>query len=364
MLVHSCGHRQSSAESASGSGAMTVAGRKRPLTIDAHCHILVPEVERLVAGRSEKTAESAAQVEAIGSRSFEHNAKVMLPAAGPKLTTLEARLRDMEQMGVDVQIVSPTSVQHYYWADVDLAREIVRVTNEHIAAACEKHPDRLVGLGNIALQHSELSIEQLTHCVEQLGLRGVEISSTVNGRELDDPLFERFWAKAEELGCVVFLHPFGTSLGSRVNRFYLSNIIGQPIETTIALSHLIFGGVLDRYPGLKILAAHGGGYLPSYIGRSNHGYAVRPESADMRRAPGEYLKQLYFDTLVYEPESLRHLIEQVGASQLVVGTDYPFDMGMYQIHALLDSVPNLTEEDKAAILGGNAAKLFSIAKRA
>jgi aminocarboxymuconate-semialdehyde decarboxylase len=162
----------------------------------------------------------------------------------------------------------------------------------------------------------------------------------------------------------VFLHPFGTSLGSRVNRFYLSNMIGQPIETTIALSHLIFGGVLDRYPGLKILAAHGGGYLPSYVGRSNHGYAVRPESADMRRAPGEYLKQLYFDTLVYEPEGLRHLIEQVGASQVVVGTDYPFDMGMYEIHALPDSVADLTEGDKVAILSGNAAKLFSIAHSA
>jgi aminocarboxymuconate-semialdehyde decarboxylase len=360
MLVHTCAFHQSRSETGDGAVSATAVRGRRALTVDTHCHIFVPEVERLVAGRPEKAAEASAQIEAMGSASVEHNSNVMLPAAGPKLTSLEARLKDMDAMGVDVQVISPTSVQHYYWADVDLAREIVRVSNEHIAAACARHPDRLVGLGNIALQHPQLAVEQLIHCMKNLGLRGVEISSTVNGRELDDSFFERFWAKAEELGCVVFLHPFGTSLGSRVNRFYLSNIVGQPLETTIALSHLIFGGVLDRFPGLKILAAHGGGYLPSYIGRSDHGYEVRPEAHSMQRRPSEYLKQLYFDTLIYRPESVRHLVDQVGASQVVVGTDYPFDMGSYQIHELIDGVPGLTAADKAAILGGNAAALFGL----
>ena len=363
MYLHRCnthaGSPVASAERPGGAGH-TVRRGYRSVTVDLHCHAFVPEVEQLVRDRPEKQAEPALQQRVMGAASAEYNSKTMLPAAFPKLTNVELRLRDMDAMGVDIQVVSPTSVQHYYWADVDLAREIVRTTNEKIAQECARHPDRLVALGNIALQHPELSLEQLDHCVGKLGMRGVEISTAVNGHELDNPLFARFWARAEELGCLVFIHPFGTSLGERVNRFYLQNIIGQPIETTIALSHLIFGGVLDRHPGLKILAAHGGGYLPSYIGRSDHGYDTRPDARSMKRRPSEYLRQLYFDTLVYTPESLRHLVGQVGATQLVIGTDYPFDMGAYDVHALLDAVPGLSEEDKASILGGNAIRLLGL----
>jgi aminocarboxymuconate-semialdehyde decarboxylase len=347
-----------------GGGPIHVRRRGAALTVDVHCHALVPEVERLVADRPEKAAEQARQVEFLGAASVDHNNKVMLPAAAPKLTSLEQRLRDMDAMGVDVQVVSPVSVQHYYWADIDLAREIVRVTNDKLAELCARHPDRLVALGNVALQHSELSVQQLEHCVKDLGMRGVEVSTAVNGKELDDPQFAKFWARAEALGAVVFIHPFGTSLGARVNRFYLSNIIGQPIETTIALSHLIFGGVLDRHPGLKILAAHGGGYLPSYIGRSDHGYATRPDSRSMQHAPGEYLRRIHFDSLVYTHEGVGHLVSQVGASQVMVGTDYPFDMGSYDPHGLLESIPGLGAADRAAILGGNAARLFGLTERA
>jgi aminocarboxymuconate-semialdehyde decarboxylase len=194
-----------------------------------------------------------------------------------------------------------------------------------------------------------------------LDLKGVEISTSVNGEELDAELLKPFWRKAEELGAVVFIHPWGTSLGARVNTYYLNNIIGQPLETTIALSHLIFGGVLDRHPRLKIVAAHGGGYLPSYSGRTNHGHAVRPEArASAPKIPLEYLKKLWFDTLVYEPEALRHLINVVGASQLIVGTDYPFDMGHYEPHELIENTPGITETEATAILGGNAASLLGI----
>jgi len=200
----------------------------------------------------------------------------------------------------------------------------------------------------------------LADSVGKFGLRGVEISSAVNGLELSDERFDRFWSKAEELGCLVFIHPLGTSLGERVNRHYLGNIIGQPIETTIALSHLIFGGVLDRYPRLRICAAHGGGYLPSYIGRSDHGFAVRPEAAKIQHKPSEYLKRIYFDSLVYTAEGLRHLIEEVGVTQIMLGTDYPFDMGAYDPHAHVSAVAGLTEQERDLILGGNAARLLGI----
>jgi aminocarboxymuconate-semialdehyde decarboxylase len=361
MYLHNCaGHLHSPAAPAErpGGAGRVVRDKSRSLTVDMHCHAFVVEVEQLVKDRMEKVAEPALQQRLLGIASAEYNRSTMLPNAFPKLTSVELRLKDMDAMGVDVQVVSPTSVQHYYWADVDLAREIVRATNEKIAEVCAKHPEHLVALGNVALQHPELSLEQLEHCMGKLGMRGVEISTAVNGLELDNPHFARFWARAEELGCLVFIHPFGTSLGERVNRFYLQNIIGQPIETTIALSHLIFGGVLDKHPGLKILAAHGGGYLPSYIGRSDHAYAARPDAHSMKRAPSEYLRQIYFDSLVYTPSGLGHLVSQVGASQVVIGTDYPFDMGSYDAHGLVAEVPGLSEADRAAILGGNAVRLL------
>lgn len=333
-------------------------GRKS-LTVDVHCHILTAEVERLVADCAEKQAEQAVQLRIYGTESIEHN-RILFASLMPQLTGIDERLRRMDEMGVDVQLISPSPNQYYYWADVDLAKKIVSVQNEHIASACAAHPERLRGLGNIAIQHPELSVEQLMDCVKRLGLRGVEISSAVNGLELSDPRFERFWSKAEELGCLVFIHPLGTSLGDRVNRYYLGNIIGQPFETTVALSHLIFGGVLDRFPGLKICAAHGGGYLPSYVGRSDHGYAVRPEAAKIKHRPSEYLKRIYFDSLVYTPEGVRHLIEQVGATQVLVGTDYPFDMGSYDPQRQIAEVPGLSQRERDQILGENAARLLGI----
>ncbi|HLZ97696.1 MAG TPA: amidohydrolase family protein [Steroidobacteraceae bacterium] len=337
--------------------------RARSYTVDMHCHVMVPSIEKLVADRPQKLAEPEMQLRLIGARSVEHNRRHVLPAAALKMVNLALRLADMDRMGVDLQVISPSPGQYYYWADYALAREMVRNQNEEIADVCRQHPRRLLGLGNVALQHPELAVEQLEYAVKELGLKGVEISSSVNGREIADPSLEGFWAAVQSLGCVVFIHPFGTSLGERVNRFYLQNMIGQPLETTIALSNLIFGGVLDRHPGVKILAAHGGGYLPTYIGRSNHGYRVRPEAQEIQHPPMEYLRRTWFDDLVYEPAGLRHLIDAVGVSQVVVGTDYPFDMGQYGIHDLLESVSGLSKFDRAQILGGNALRLLGRGER-
>ena len=332
--------------------------RRAQVTVDLHCHALSVAVEKLVAGRPQKLAEPEMQVRMQGAASTEYNNKTMLPTAGPKLTNLDIRIRDMDAMGVDIQVVSPSPSQYYYWADPELAREIVRTQNENIASMCAQQPQRLRGLGAVALQHPALAVDQLTHCVRELGFKGIEVSSAVNGLELADERFAPVWAKAEELGCLVFIHPLGTSVGERLNRCYLSNIIGQPLETTIALSHLIFGGVLDRYPGLKIVAAHGGGYLGSYIGRSDHAWRNRTDAHSMARAPSDYLRQIWFDCLVYTPEGVRHLVNEVGASQLVVGTDYPFDMGCYDVHGLIDRVPGLSDAERDAILGGNALRLI------
>jgi aminocarboxymuconate-semialdehyde decarboxylase len=331
------------------------------LTIDFHCHVLTLAAEPLVADRPQKQNEPVLMLKSMGEASVAHNNAVMLPHAFPKLTRVEERLADMNAMGVDVQVLSPSPTQYYYWADRDLAQQLVRVQNEHIAEICAQHADHFVGLGTLALQHPELAAEQLEHAMRQLGLKGVEISTSVNGEELDAVCLTPFWRKAQELGAVIFIHPFGTTLGERVSTHYLSNIIGQPLETTIALSHLIFGGVLDRHPGLRIVAAHGGGYLPGYCGRTNHAHAVRPEAhAGAKLRPVEYLRKMWFDTLLYEPGGLRHLIDVVGVSQVVVGSDYPFDMGHYDPHGLLAATQGLTPAELNAILGRNAAGLLGL----
>jgi aminocarboxymuconate-semialdehyde decarboxylase len=283
----------------------------------------------------------------------------MLPQAFPKLTRIDTRLTDMDALGIDVQLISPSPTQYYYWADPELARELTRVQNEYIASLVSAHSDRLAGLGTVALQHPMLAVEQLHHAIRNLGLRGVEISTTVNGVELSDPHLAVFWNAAEELGALIFIHPMGTTLGKRVATHYLVNTIGQPLETTIALSHLIFGGVLDRHPGLKIVAAHGGGYLPTYAGRSDHAFRVRPEAASATTiSPSQHLKRIWFDSVVYQPTAMQHLIDNVGVSQVVIGTDYPFDMGHYDVHGLVTQIEGIDEVARAAILGGNAARLI------
>jgi aminocarboxymuconate-semialdehyde decarboxylase len=336
------------------------AAGRRLRTIDFHAHTVSPAVERLVADRPEKKAEMEIRLRTMGPASVAHNANVMLPQAAAALSDLSVRLADMDRMGVDVQVVSPQPTQYYYWADYDLAARIVDVQNEHVAALCAQHPDRLVGLGTLALQHPQLAVAQLEHAAKSLGLRGFELSTAVNDLELSHASLEPVWAKAAELGSVMFIHPMGCSLGERLQPAYLSNSVGQPVETAVALSHLIFGGVLDRHAGLMLCAAHGGGYLPTYIGRADHAYHARPDARTMAHPPSAYLRRIFFDSLVYSPAGLRNLIDQVGFGQVVVGTDYPFDMGHYDSHALIGAIPGLTSPEQAAILGGTAARLLAL----
>lgn len=333
--------------------------RLRHRTIDLHCHMVVPGVEALVADTPGKRADQAASVATFGAASIEMNAR-QFQVVGPKLARLDERLADMDAMGVDIQVVSVSPTQYCYWADEELSLALVRTANDALAEACAANPKRLLGLATVSLQHPAAAAEQLEHAMKQLGLRGVEISSHVNCESLAERRFDPFWKKADELGAVVFIHPWGTNVGDRLSRHYLGNTVGQPMETTIALSQLIFGGTLDRHAGLKIVAAHGGGYLPLYISRSDHAHTHRPDAAGCNCRPSEYLRRIWFDSLVYDPRHLDRLIEVVGASQLVLGTDYPFDMGDYDPAALLG---HLADDVQAAIAGGNAAALLGIGEQ-
>jgi predicted TIM-barrel fold metal-dependent hydrolase len=233
------------------------------------------------------------------------------------------------------------------------------VINEAVAAHCAQGQGRLHGLGTLPLQHPDIAVRELERAVGELGLKGVSVSTNVNGRELADPLFDPVWEAAADLGAVVFIHPWGCSLGPRLGPHFLGNTFGQPAETALALSHLIFGGTLDRHPSLKLLAAHGGGFLPTYIGRSDHAWAERPDAQGCAHRPSTYLRKIWYDALVYTPQALRHLVEVVGSDKVMLGTDYPFDMGVTD-PVERATAAGLPAADLTAILSGNAATLFGV----
>jgi len=324
-----------------------VVNGKRVKTVDVHAHCAVPEALALM------------------------NLKLAGPTLRPDLdmaSQVALRLQTMDEQGIDVEALSINA--NWYKTDRDLAKQIIKIQNEKLAEACAANPDRFVAFATVALQHPDLAAEQLEEAVKRYGLRGAGIGGNVAGEEISDPKFHPFWAKAEELGVVVFIHPHAdgatTQLGHRFKgNGYLGNVIGNPLETTIALSHLIFEGTLDRFPGIKIIAAHAGGFLPSYAGRSDHGCPTRPDlcpggtHGTIKKQPSEYLKQLYYDTMVFRPEGVRHLVAEVGASQLVVGTDYPYPWTKTAVDLILKT-PGLSDDERTAILGGTAAKLLGI----
>lgn len=327
--------------------------------VDAHGHALVTAADRLVAGRPERLAELEAMAAASGPASHQHNMAEMLPRAGERLASLDRRLRDLDWMGIDVQVVSPAPSHYCYWADEVLADEIVAAVNEGVAELVARSPDRLAGIGLVSLQHPERAAAQLPALLGRHGLKGVEISGSIGGRELSDPSLEPFWEAADACGLLVFIHPLGSSLGPRLDRYYLSNTIGQPIETTIALSSLIFSGVLDRHPNIRFLGAHGGGYLPAYLGRSDHAWLVRPEARGCVEPPSSYLRRIWVDTVVFDGGQLDRLIEVVGEDRVLFGTDYPYDMGAYRPHELLAGT-SIASAARSRIMGGNAALLLGL----
>jgi aminocarboxymuconate-semialdehyde decarboxylase len=273
------------------------------------------------------------------------------------------RLRAMDEQGIDMEALSINP--YWYKADREVAQKIISIQNEKLAEACATNPERFVAFATVALQFPEMAAEQLEQGVKKYGLRGAAIGGSVNGEELADPKYHPFWAKAEQLGGLIFIHPQGTAEMNATTRFkgngLLDNVIGNPLETTIALSHLIFEGTLDKFPGLKICAAHAGGFLPSYAGRSDQGCLTFPDRCTRKLAkkPTEYVRQLYYDNIIFTPEGMRHLVAETGVGQVVMGTDYPYPWTSTSVDLVLNT-PGLSDADRVAILGGTAAKLLGI----
>jgi predicted TIM-barrel fold metal-dependent hydrolase len=326
--------------------------------IDTHGHLFVPAANALADGHPREAADAAAELAAFSAPSVAAN-QAQLRRVRPQLTLVERRLADLDAIGVDVQLVGPMPM-HRYWAEPALAGQLTTVINEAVAAHCAAGTGRLYGLGTLPLQHPALAVRELERAVTELGLKGVSVSTNVDGRELADPAFEPVWEAAAGLGAVVFIHPWGCSLGARLGPHFLGNTFGQPAETALALSHLIFAGTLDRHPGLRLLAAHGGGFLPTYIGRSDHAWAQRSDARGCARPPSSYLRRIWYDALVYTPQALRHLVEVAGSDKVVLGTDYPFDMGVTD-PVERAAAAGLPAADLTAILSGNAATLLGLA---
>ncbi len=341
-----------------GNGSRT---RPRTLTVDLHCHMYVPAAADAVAEVFDMETDGLHRFSNAATRDV--NAR-QSGTIHEQLTSVERRLADMDSMGVDVQAVSPVPLQYYYALPPDLGRTATRLINDEIAAVAAAHPDRFVGLGGLPMQDPRMAVEELERVMGDLGFKGIELCTNVNGEELSDERFRQVFARAEELGALIFLHPNGFSDGARLSDHYFINVIGNPLDSTVAVCHLIFDGVLDRYPGLKICVAHGGGFLPAYSGRIDHAHAAREDCRRcIEKPPGDYLRRLYFDTVVFTEHQLEYLAGLYGSDHIVLGTDYPFDMGMYDPVGFVEGAAALTDADKDAIVGGNAARLLGIAVR-
>jgi len=328
--------------------------------VDMHCHYLNPVVNAKTAhlnpGQYDMTTVFANDL------TLKTNVKQMSTRAS-KLTGVTERLVDMDRMGIDIQAVCPAPYHFFYWTEPDYGAELAREVNEGIAKVVADTPDRFVGMGSVPLQNVQLAIKELNYCVQKLGMRGIEICTNVNGKNLTDPSLklDKFFARCEELGVVVFMHPLGYTQADRLTNHYFNNVIGNPLDSTVAVSHLIFDGVLQRYPNLKFVVAHGGGFIAHYWARMDHAWAARPDCRTIiKDKPSSYLEKFYFDSITFDPEMLKRLVDKYGADHVVLGTDYPYDMGEDDPLALIKSVKGLTKAQRDLISGGNAARLLGI----
>jgi aminocarboxymuconate-semialdehyde decarboxylase len=277
------------------------------------------------------------------------------------MESIEVRLADMDAMGVDIQAVSISPYQLFHWVKGDLGLRAFQTINDDLAKVAADHPDRFVALGAIPMQDPDVAITELHRCASELGFRGIEMATHIEGVEISSPQYNSFWEQVEQLGLMVFLHPTGFTQPERLMDHYFINTIGHPLEETICAGRLIFDGVMERFGGLKFVFSHGGGFLPMYAGRFDHAYQAREDVRHgLPRPPSEYLSMFYFDTMVFAPDQMGFLVEKYGADHVLLGTDYPYDMGETNPLGLIERVAGLSEPDRDLIVGANAARLLGL----
>jgi aminocarboxymuconate-semialdehyde decarboxylase len=337
----------------------TSTTRPESLTVDVHTHLMVPEAVEMTLPHARpendpRTFFSSPQTNELNREFYR--------IAHDKYHDPAARIADMDAMGIDIQLVALTPLQYFYWADAGLAPRLAATQNHRVAALVASHADRLVGVGTLPMGHPELAVAEAAR-VADLGFPAVQIGADVGGVDLDEPGLDPIWRALEELGLVVILHPAGFTEARRLTDYYLVNVIGMPLSTTVAVTRMILGGVFERFPMLKLLLVHGGGYLAFYPARTDHAFRHRPElRANIDRLPSEYLSNLYFDITVFEPRLVELLVERFGVEHVLLGTDYPFDMGLTDPLALL-AATGLGAEERNLIAGLNASRLFGMENR-
>jgi aminocarboxymuconate-semialdehyde decarboxylase len=321
------------------------------VTYDVHAHIVPAAVrDRLRRDRSYgvEILEEVPRCVRIAERV---EAGPLLPA----LHDVDQRLTAMDAAGVDVQILSCWIDLTAYALPRATGRRYARMFNEALAEVADAHDDRFMALATVPLQDPSAAADELSHAVAHMGMAGVEIATTVDGVELDDAGLEPFWRTAEQLRCIVLIHPCAALAGRNVKRYFLSNLIGNPAESSIAVAHLIFGGVLERHPDLRVCVVHAGGFLPYQMGRLDRGFEAKRDltGAHLTRPPSHWLRRLYFDTVVHAPAALGYLVDLVGADHVVLGSDYPFEMGDPQPVKTVAAIPGLDDDQRRLILSGN-----------
>ncbi|KAJ3220388.1 hypothetical protein HDU67_000055 [Dinochytrium kinnereticum] len=348
-------------------GCSTVDGdslsQKKPFRVDIHTHIMprqLPDLKQKYGYGGWISVQTTPEGNATMYLDGKHFRDVECNCWKP-----EERILDMAKTGVDLQIISTIPVFFNYWAKPEHCLDLARYLNDNIAQTCSLYPNKFVGLATLPMQAPELAVQELRRCVEELGLPGIQIGSHVNDWNLDAPELEPIWTACEELDVSVFIHPWDMDNKGRMEKYWFPWLIGMPCETTIAISSLIFGGVLERHPKLRVSLAHGGGSFPFTIGRIEHGYQVRPDlcATKCKENPLSYLGRIWTDSLVHDEDALKLLIKKIGIDKIMLGSDYPFPLGEHQPGSLIDSCKWLSPEEKAMLLGGNALKFFNLEDR-
>jgi aminocarboxymuconate-semialdehyde decarboxylase len=331
--------------------------RPKTVTVDLHNHMLIPEAADLVKPHLPSDHHPASRftnpltAEVIQKQTRDRRIN---------FTDIDQRLEDMDKMDLDVMAVSVVPTQFYYLTDPSLGHESSQIINDGIAANIKDHPKRFVGLGTVPLQDTDLAIKELDRCVNELGYRGIQIGARVRDEELSAERLEPFWKRCEEHDIVIFIHP--SSFDSpRFSRHFLTNVIGNPLDTTVAMHYLIFDGVMARYPKLKFYLSHGGAFAGAYSARMDHAFGARPDArVHIDELPSTYMKRFYYDTLVFSIDQLKYLIDKYGVDHVAIGTDYPADMGEYNPVEHVYQVDGLSESDREKICGLNTLKLLKL----
>ncbi|MEH2566025.1 amidohydrolase family protein [Bradyrhizobium sp. AZCC 2289] len=326
------------------------------MQIDIHSHVIP---DRIVAAIAANPKRFRARVEGeVAARKIIHDQGYVYPLF-EEFRRVEAKVEAMDRKGIDISVISPAPPMFYYWADADLALEVAGLVNDGVADMVGANPTRLRGMATVPMQHPDAAVAELERVVQAYGFKAVELGTSIEGAQLAEERFRPLLRRASELNVFVFAHPYYVGAKSGLENYYLTNLIGNPLDTTVMLANLMFSGRLDELPDLRIVLAHGGGFIPYQIGRLVHGHKVRSETnAISKSSPKELLKRIYFDSLVFEPQALRYLIDLVGADHVCIGTDAPFDMADTDPKATIDAVPGITPLERQCVCCGTALKLL------